>query len=309
MSDKTSNVIEEIVALNGNANPLSSSVLAAVKDIGKASGQMSAAKTNLVTLMAKEGLTSWTLAVAKGWADAEKQEAHTEARLKLYAEACTARGSVIDPTTGEKTFPTHPKHGSAGKTFLKFPTADEREANLTPSECVMFDRVLKGAGKGDTGVEANMTYVYIRLQRAEIKAYADTVEQCNKLLNNPKTKAKAKKDAQELKDETIKRLSSYPPSRLKETLGKNNPIKTKRKKSKIDEESIKTEVLNDLGSVRERTGDVDHPWWKENVGADDELREELQALLDRDSFVIAELRDLVFARYGVLDQDDGSDDS
>ena len=308
MSDKTSNIIEEVVALNGNANPLSTPVLAAVKEIGKASGQMDAAQTKLQSVLEAEGLTSWTLAVAKGWEDAEKQEAHNEARLKLYAEACTARGSVIDPTTGEKTFPTHKKHGSAGKTFLKFPTADERDANLTPLEQVQFDRVYNGTS-GSPGVVQNMNTIYIRLQREEIKAYYETMMEQVKLLRNPKTKAKEKEAAKKLKAETLTRLSAYPPSRLKETLGKNNPIKTKRKKSKIDEESIKTEVLTDLASVRERTGDVDLPWWKENVGADDELREKLQALLDRDSFAISTLRDLVFARYGVLDQDDGSDNS
>ena len=176
-------------------------------------------------------------------------------------------------------------------------------------EYVRFDRVYNGT-KGSPGVVQNMNTVYIRLQREEIKAYYETMIEQAKLLKNPKTKAKAKEAAQKLKAETLTRLSAYPPSRLKEVLGKNNPVKSKRKKSgTTEEESIKTEVLTDLASVRERTGDVDYPWWKESVGADDELREELQALLDRDSFVIAELRDLVFARYGVLDQDDGSDNS
>ena len=309
MSDKTSNIIEEVVALNGNANPLSTPVLAAVREVGKASGQMDAAQTKLQSVLEAEGLTSWTLAVAKGWEDAEKQEAHNAARLQLFAEACTARGNVIDPPTGEKTFPTHKKHGSAGKTFLKFPTADERDANLTPLEQVQFDRVYNGTS-GSPGVVQNMNTIYIRLQREEIKAYYETMMEQVKLLRNPKTKAKEKEAAKKLKAETLTRLSAYPPSRLKEVLGKNNPVKSKRKKSGItEEESIKTEVLTDLASVRERTGDVDLPWWKENVGADDELREKLQALLDRDSFAISTLRDLVFARYGVLDQDDGSDNS
>jgi len=309
MSDKTSNVIEEIVALNGNANPLSTSVLAAVKDIGKASGQMDAAQTNLQVVLEAEGLTSWTLAVAKGWEDAEKQESHNEARLQLYAEACKARGNVIDPTTKEKTFPRHDKHGNAGATFLKFPTSDEREANLSPLEYVRFDRVYNGT-KGSPGVVQNMNTVYIRLQRAEIKAYYEVILEQNKVLKNPKSKNKDKEAAKTLRAETMTRLSAYPPSRLKEVLGKNNPIKSKRKTSGItEEESIKTEVLTDLATVRERTGEVMVPWWQENVDAEDKLREELHALLAKESFTIATLRDLVFARYGVLDQDDGSDNS
>ena len=98
MSDKTSNIIEEVVALNGNANPLSTPVLAAVREVGKASGRMDAAQTKLQSALEAEGLTSWNLAVAKGWADTEKQEAHNAARLQLFAEACKARlGQIHHP--------------------------------------------------------------------------------------------------------------------------------------------------------------------------------------------------------------------
>jgi hypothetical protein len=155
-----------------------------------------------------------------------------------------------------------------------------------------------------------MNTVYIRLQRAEIKAYYEVILEQNKVLKNPKAKAKGKEAAKTLKAETMTRLSAYPPSRLKEVLGKNNPVKSKRKTSGItEEESIKTEVLTDLATVRERTGEVMMPWWQENVDAEDELRGKLHALLAKESFTIATLRDLVFARYGVLDQDDGSDNS
>mgnify|MGYP003679867044 CR=1 FL=1 len=289
MSDQQISVMQRVAALQQGT--ISEAITIAVKEMGTTAGKADAAKEKLYQACRDNGVGSMAFQVAKNWTDAEKQNTHNLARMTMIADACTARGNVIDPTTGEKTFPTHKKHGNAGKTFLKFPTADEREANLTPSECVMFDRVYNGT-KGNQGVKANLYSIMVRLQRDEIK--------------------KAKADNRTILDESTERLSAYPLSQVQTIMGKSTPKSLTKKSKKSEEqeaESIKTQVLRELGSVRETTGEVMNPWWAENVGAEDELRDELQALLNKKSFPLATLRDLVFSRYGVLDQDDGSDDS
>jgi|6_EtaG_2_1085325.scaffolds.fasta_scaffold04536_5 ElaB/YqjD/DUF883 family membrane-anchored ribosome-binding protein len=309
MSDQQTSVMQRVAALQQGT--ISEAVTIAVKEMGTTAGKADAAKEKLYQACLDNGVGSMAFQVAKNWTDAEKQNAHNLARMTMFADACTARGNVIDPTTGEKTFPKHNKYGNAGKTFLKFPTADEREANLTPSECVMFDRVYNGT-KGNQGVKANLYSIMVRLQRDEIKELADTIASNWKVIKDPKATKKAKADNRTILDESTERLSAYPLSQVQTIMGKSTPkslMKKSKKSKEQDAESIKTQVLRELGSVRDTTGEVMEPWWSEIVGMEDELRGELQALLEKESFSISTLRDLVFSRYGVLDQDDGSDDS
>ena len=303
MSDQPISVMQRVAALQQGS--VSAAVTKAVKEMGKTVGNADVAKQKLYQACVDSGVGSMTFQVAKNWTDAEKQNAHNEARMTMFADACTARGNVIDPTTGKKTL------DKAGSVYLNYPTDSEREANLAPEVAVAFDRVWNGQG-GSRGVKASLYSIMIRLQRDEIKDLADIIASCQGIIKDPKAKKKAKEDSQAILNESIERLSAYPLSQIKTIMGNKTPksLTKKSKKSKEQEaDSIKTQVLKELTSVRETTGEVMNPWWSEDVGAEDELRDELQALLEKDSFAISTLRDLVFSRYGVLDQDDGSDDS